>query len=1293
MKSVETLGISFLTSILLIVVLPGLLLGQSASSGTVVGTVTDSSGAVVTAAAVDLTSPATSLKLSAQSNTDGQYVFPNVPPGEYNINVSARGFRQTVLRVRVEVAKSTRGDITLEVGDLTQQVEVVGGVQAELQTLDSTVGNVISDQEFVRLPTVQRRASELIYLQVATTPISGAGFYGGGAVAGGRTDQNTATLDGIVITDLVLGGELSGSISQFHLPVDAISEFRGSVSNPNETQAGSGGGQFAFSSSRGTNDWHGSAYWYHQNDNLNANSWTRNRLNQRNPELKDNRFGFRLGGPAWKDKLWFFAFYEGRRFPQGTDATRVGISESLRRGILSFRDATNTLRQYNLNPANGPLAALCGPQGNLPCDPRGIGFNPIIRQYFDLYPVANNVAVGDGLNTGGISTAVDTNILFDTTLARLDYNLTNKWRAFGNFFYQRQLIDDTTQLELNPKETGGKLLKSLSGLPHFPKLFTAGVTGELTPTLIFNSRFGYNKQGFQFKRGLPITDLVPGLGGFAVDLGAVDDPGDPVITRARPEGSDTHIYQLNNSVSWVKGNHVFNGGLLYRHVNSFHFRVDKIPAHMVPILNLTSGANISIPNTQRPPTCGGTIQTNCLQTGDVGNWNTLYSVLLGMWDNTQTFNPRDAQGNSLGRVPLANTHTSDRFEVQLSDVWRIKPSLTMNLGLNVTYETPYREVDDKDYFIVDATNGSLIRPHEVLAVKADAAARGGTFNQQMAYVRSNSVGGRDIYPPVFNAGPRAALAWNPSFKGGALGTLFGDRKTVLRGGYSLVNDQILIIGPQLWGIIGNEILSDSTTITGPTCDRSGTPGPACVPGVTPFRVGVDGSPRLPAPGPVATPFIPRARNTLVAGSGFGVGTGYAYDPDFKVGRIHGLNFTLQRELPGNVLLETGWIGRWGRDLSNSVNLNAPPVNLRDLTGRSNQIFAEAFDAVAGQLRSGAAPANVTPQPWFENLYGPGGTRVLAAAQSGNFVTGNIATLFSNATSGIDARLQQLGMPTVLNQQFGNLTFHTFGSLTNYNAFFASARKRFSRGLSATFNYTWSHCTDTFGRQNDEQGGAWANPYNRQTNYGDCISDIRHLIQNYGTYDFPGPKAGLIGKLIGGWYFSWIFTAHTGRPLSVTQGAVPFGAVTCCGTATSAPPLGEIPRPDVHSGVTGSGLIGTTNATGLNLFANPEAVFRSLRYTSLVSDQGHSYRGHFRQLGRWNLDSSIGKRTRVTEKVSINFGADFFNIFNHVNFFTPGLSLTAPATFGVITAQESPTILTGDINVGPRRVQFFFRVDF
>src|SRR5262249_8841946 len=151
--------------------------------------------------------------------------------------------------------------------------------------------------------------------QVATTPLTGGGTPLGGSVAGARPDQNTATFDGILITDPLAGGETGGNITMAALPIELIDEFRGTVSNPNETMGRSSGGQFSFATRHGTNSWHGAAYWYHQNVYFNANSWIRNRLAQKNPPLKDNRPGVELGGPIFKDKTFLFGLYEGRRFP------------------------------------------------------------------------------------------------------------------------------------------------------------------------------------------------------------------------------------------------------------------------------------------------------------------------------------------------------------------------------------------------------------------------------------------------------------------------------------------------------------------------------------------------------------------------------------------------------------------------------------------------------------------------------------------------------------------------------------------------------------------------------------------------------------------------------------------------------------------------------------------------------------------------------------------------------------------------------------------------------------------
>jgi hypothetical protein len=1276
----------FFGSVLLVCFLfaPAVSSAQTSDTGTISGSVRDASGGVLPGVDVEVADDGTKFVRTAVTSLQGQYVFTAVPPGNYQITLRLSGFRTTLLKVRVEAARTTSGNAVLEVGELSETVEVVAGAREELQTINATIGDVITTESFNFLPTVQRRADELVYLQVATTPKAGLGN-AGGSVAGGRTDQNSATLDGITITDLTEGGVYtSGSISQLSLPVEAIQEFRASVSNPNEAQSGSGGGQFAFTTKRGNNDWHGSTYWYHQNDKLNANSWTRNQLGQENPELRDNRAGFTFSGPIARDKLWFFAFYEGRRFPQGVDATRIGITETYRRGVLTFADATGVARQYNLNPANGPLAATCGSAGNLPCDPRGIGMSPVIQQYFQLYPVANAPADGDGFNTSGIRDAVDTNSKFDNSLGRLDYRVSNQWSAFGTWFRQRQDIRDTTQLDFNPAVTKGKLLVSTSGLPHAPDVTTLGLNGQLTGNLNYSFRYGYNIQGFKFDRKLPQADLVPGVPGFALDLGIIDDPSDPVVVRARPEGSDTRLHQVNNTFAWVKGNHVLNMGASYRYVDVSHVRVDKIPAHMIPIARITAGEFTSVPNAQRPPICGGAIQTNCLRPGDVSRWDTLYSALLGVWDNTQSFNGRDAQGNLLGReLPgISYRQTFHHSELQFSDAWSVGPSLTVNLGVNVTYETPYKEVDGKDYFIVDADTGELIKPKEVLRKKFEAAEQGQIFNQRVAWVGPNEVG-QGLYKPLFNGGPRAAVAWNPAFTAGFLGKVLGDRRTVFRGGYSYMFDQILAITPQLWGMIGNERLGDSATITAPTCDREGTPGPNCTPDAA-FRIGVDGHPTIPAATVQPARVIPVARNTLVPNSGFGITTATAMDPDFKVGRIHGANFTVQRALPAGVIAEFGWIGRWGRDQMNSLNLNAPPINLKDMTGLSNQRFAEAFDAVAAQLRAGVAPAAVTPQPWFENLFGAGGTTVIATSNRADFVNNSLVNLFSGP-NGIDARQQRAGRPTVMNQQFRDGRFLTFGSKTNYQAFFTSVRKNLSHGLTLAGNWTWSHCLDSGGQIQDNAGGAWPNPYDEATAWGDCVTDIRHVVQSYGTYIVPNlTESRAAAKILNGWYASWVFTARTGVPLTVTQGGQPFGG----GGLLSAPIVGDIPKLEVHRGVNGSGGVGTSSGTGLNAFADPEAVFRQFRFSRLTEDAGHSNR-RVHGFGRWNVDISVGKEMRVSDRLRGRFGFDVFNVFNHVTFNNPTLNLTNPASFGVVTSAESGG---GDSFVGPRRIQFFLRLD-
>ena len=308
------------------------LFAQTATTAVISGTVKDPSGAVVPGASVELVELNTKLSRQQTTNEAGQYFFPSVPPGEYDLNVSAAGFRSaTVHALRVEVARSYVLDVELEVGAITETVAVTAEARAELQTVDATVGNVLSGRALPVLPTFTRQANELLTLQPGVTP--------DGQVTGARNDQSTFSLDGIEVTNQSVGG----LTTYMYLGIESVEEFRVAVANPNASFGRGAGGQVAIIGRRGSNDLHGALYWYHQNDDLNANTWTNNRNKIKEPELKDNRFGFRAGGPVLRDRIFYFVNYDGRRFPRSSDINRLVPTESLRRGELRFRDAAGNI--------------------------------------------------------------------------------------------------------------------------------------------------------------------------------------------------------------------------------------------------------------------------------------------------------------------------------------------------------------------------------------------------------------------------------------------------------------------------------------------------------------------------------------------------------------------------------------------------------------------------------------------------------------------------------------------------------------------------------------------------------------------------------------------------------------------------------------------------------------------------------------------------------------------------------------------------------------------------------------
>lgn len=1273
---------------------------QTSTTGVVQGIVTDPNGAVVAGAELKLVDVSTNRTLNETSNDGGEYIFLNVAPGIYTVTVNRTGFRGAqVSSLKVEVNKSHTVNFTLELGSVAETVQVTAGVGAELQTTDAQVGNVVETRMLRSLPTFGRNTLELISLQPTTTP---GGFGSGGTVSGARSDQNTLILDGIDISDNLTGGQ-GISFTQAPVGVDAVSEFRMTVTNPNATFGRSSGGQVTLVSSSGGNEFHGVAYWFHQNDNLNANTWSNNRTRTRKTELKDNRAGFSLSGPFWKNHTFFFGNYEVRRFPRGTIFTRTVPTQSLRSGILRFRDAAGNIVSYPL-----ATSTLCGATGTLACDPRGLGTSPTVRSLFDLMPAGNDVSLGDGLNTTGFRGTANTSLTYDAVTFRVDHKITDKIQFMGRYAYQRNLSPSATQLDIRDINNVGTLRAvNLRGVNVI-----SGVDYTISKNLVNSFRFGWvqNKTDavgtnpFAVASTLGLAGTGSSIGRVAIDLGGLSEPIDVAAQSARTQIIRDRNIQFSDNAVWNKGSHTFNFGGEYRSLPFLLIHNDQVTFLTGPIAALAPGSFLSIPATNRPQACSSSVTTNCLRTQDTTAWNNLYAASLGMLDNLSIVGARDGDLKPLPFGTDLETETNMHyFQFNAQDTWRISSSLTLNYGLTYSWATPPEEKLDRIAFVTDLATGEVFSARKYFDAKRQAALAGQVFNPTIG-VRPINDSQRDSVFDIdwSNVGPRIALAWNPSWRSGFLNKLLGDRRSVIRGGYALTYDRlntISVVLPAAFGVGFGQVLQ----ATAPLCNASGTPGVGCNPaggtgnrGLSIFRVGVDGNVPVPAFTGASSPIVP----AVLSG-----GITYATDPERKIGRNHLIDFTIQRELPAKLLFEVGYVGRLGRNLPQGQDLDASPIFFKD--SASGQVFAEAFDKVACVLRGDAGktiagftcPSSVQPQPWFENQLPGLGTTFLANNFGSLFTTNNVANLYLNMSA---LRQQSLGLPAYSNLQLLAILMATNGGRSNYHAMFATLRNRPWHGVQFDLNYTLSKALDQVG---DVQNNLAliSSGFDADIDYGPSQADRRHVFNAVFTYDLPFGRgqrwanSGAVERFTGGWYLSGVYRAYSSLPLIVTDNT----GFVFAGSIAGVPSQGAIPTvdpatlgPGIYQDVTGSGGIATagnpaTGGTGLNLFASPEAAFRSFRRTLISQDTRQGRGMAFRGPGFWNLDVRLAKETRITERVGVEISADFFNIFNHVNLGAPSLSLNSPTNFGVYTGQVTPPNRTD----GSRWIQLGMRFSF
>ncbi len=1270
-------------------------MAQNINTATILGVVTDQTGAVMPNAKVELVDVATGMVRSASTNESGRYSFAAVNPGSYTVKASASGFQNVASNLSVSVGKSYNVNLQLTVGRAQETVEVTGNAAGtELQTMDATVGSTLGGNTLLMLPSQQRNVSSLLLLQPASVPQQqgNQGSSLGGQVAGAQSDQNTIILDGANITNGVSGNSdyytnfRGGPEGPIPTPVESIQEFKVATNNPNASFAGASGSQVMLVTKRGTNQFHGSGYEYFQGDTLNANTWDRNFRGQAQPASKDNRYGGSIGGyipglPA-KYKTYFYANYEGRRRSQITQIQKLVPSATLRQGILRFADAKGNIVSYNL-----ATSAQCGSSGSGKCDPLGLGLNPIISKVWQMMPAGNDTSnsSADGLNTLGFSGAANLPIHENFGVLRLDHSFSSNWQLMTSYRYYEQDAAVDKQIDIGgllPGDTSGNPASAAS-IPRQPRYFVAGLSGQLKQNVTNQLNASFLRDWWQWDT-VGATPQVSGtaaalqIGGEAQNTALVPMNVDTNSVRTRMW--DGHNWSLRDDVAWLMGNHLLQfGGSWSRAAVMFNRNDGQVSSLTQVVDQITSSTGVNIPSAYRPPTCTTTLLTNCLPSSQVSRWNTLYASALGLVDSANVLGTRNAQlqPNSLGVPTSADMRYFD-YSLYINDAWHVFSNLTLNFGLNWSADPPPTEITGKQSLMVYAGSGKVVTPMDYLAARQQAALVGQVYNPVIGFEPIKSLKRKYPWDPVWkDFAPRVAAAWNPHFSGGWLAKVFGEHDTVIRGGYAMLYDRLNGVQKvinSLQGIGFQQTLSCIAPNTAGQCMGTGGTDPS-----TAFRIGVNGS-SVPLPAITALTSIPLIPgNSAISGATQSyIPSTYQMDPQYKPGRNQEFDLTLQRALSSTTTLEMGYIGHIAHGLYSPVQLDQVPYFM----AYGGQTFAKAFDAVATALRAGTPAASIPSQPFFEAALAgsslcAGQTSCTAGvikSYSGNFASSQVFTLWNNIQSKF-----VFGPATAATNQVGNMFFWAGEGRSNYNAGFIALHQRDWKGLTLDANLTWSHSLDNTAGGIQDVDRVVANSYNLDYAYGNSVFDRKFVFNLYGLYQLPFGKGGhsLIARLIQNWSISPIWNWYSGLPLKVLVGAAggnDFG--TTGGPTASAVLVGSNNFGNsVHSGITGNTTTGvatndnpTKGGTGLNLFGDPNAVFGSFRPLQLSQDPRDTVSGQLRGQARWNVDMSISRKLQFTERVSTTFTVQMFNVFNHVQFDDPAVSLQSPSTFGVIGTQ-------------------------
>jgi hypothetical protein len=1205
--------------------------GQSTTS--LRGTVTDPTGAVVPGASLTLTNLATQATRETTSDESGSYVFPQLIPGPYQLRVSSAGFHDVLIdELRLLVNQPVTQNVRFETLGAVAETVSVSAEATQLNTTDASLGNAVGAKPIIELPFNARNVVGLLALQPGVVFLGDERDQGSaqfrndsrsGAVNGARNDQNNITLDGVDVNDQMERGAFD---TVLRVTLDAVQEFRTTTLNATADQGRSSGAQVALVTKSGTNELHGSTYWFHRNTVTTANGFFNNSAGVERPKLIRNIFGASLGGPIVKNRVFLFGNYEGRRDAREDSVLREVPTQTLRNGILQYR--TNSGQIVQLQPDD--IRRLI--------DPRGV--NAAALSVLQGYPLPNDFSTGDGLNQAGFRFTAPIGLRWNTYIAKMDFNLDRAGRhtAFLRGNLQNDREDGVPQFPGMPPNN--LALNNSKGLAF-------GVTSVLRPSLINDFRYGYTRQGRENT----------GIAKFAaVQFRGLDDP----VGLNRAFRALIPVHTISDTATWTKNDHTVSFGFVARGVRNDRLTDQNSYSSASTNPSWLADTGYELIRNIDP-------NQNIISNLEPFRWGAV-AVLGAISEATAQYNYL-VDGTVLPQgAPVQRKFNNNEYEFFVSDAWRLRPNLTVTLGLRWQLMEPVKEA-----------NGQQLSSRFPLAswygLRGYLAANGRSQAEapDIEFVAPGDPDWRPLYPyHKKNFAPRVGVAWSPGFADGIGKFLFGGPgKTSIRAGWGMFYD---VFGQGILRRFDATAFGLSNALTNPSGSLSLFDAPRFT-GIADLPASLL-PPAPPAGFPARYPDAFAITNTV--------------DDSIVPPYSMTMNFNIGREFRNNLFVQAGYVGRLGRRLLVQSDL-AMPTNLRD--PKSGMTYFEAAAQLAELSFRGVPVSQVQPIPYWENLWA-GYTSGGRTATQNVYARYNVNNPdFTSALVNIDLpgcerlnRCSILGPNALFNLQYSALAAWRNQGYSDYHGMQLNVRKTWNNGDLVDFNYTWSKSTDlsSSAERTSSFNGFIINSWFPDLMKGVSDFDTTHQFTANAVYNIPVGRGkryltgagGLMDAFFGGWQLSTVFRATSGFPVGVLGSLWP----TNWQVRSRARITGPLPA----SGAVRHAPAVNPGRAGPNIFRDPAAAYAAFQ-DEVPGGVGN--RNIIRGDGVFQFDTNLAKRFQMPWKEghTLQFRWEAFNLFNTTRFDTFDVDLWK-ARDGSFGRYQSTLSL-------PRVMQFGLRYDF